>query len=187
MNTDQWLSDYFARYRQALFGTDVSAEIKAFRDLAEQAKANGAKIIFAGNGASAAIASHVSVDFTKQAGVRGLNFNEADLITCFSNDYGYEHWVEKAVEFYADPGDIVVLISSSGRSPNIVNAADAAKRMGLTLVTFSGFGADNSLRQRGDVNFWVDSRAYNVVECVHMIWITAVIDLIIGKAEYGVS
>lgn len=144
-------------------------------------------MFFAGNGASAAIASHAAVDFTKQAGVRASTFNEADLITCFANDYGYDRWMAKAVEFYAKPGDAIVLISCSGKSPSVVNAADAAKTMGHKVVTFTGFAADNPLKMRGDVNFWLDSRAYNIIECVHMIWITTVVDLIIGKAEYTVS
>ena len=72
---------------------------------------------------------HVSVDFTKVGGVRTINFNEADLITCFANDYGYENWVSKALEFYGDDGDLVILISSSGTSKNIVNAAKNAKEI----------------------------------------------------------
>ena len=77
-------------------------------------KKTGNKAIIAGNGGSAAMASHVAVDFTKQGGIRTINFNEADLITCFSNDYGYERWIEKAISFYADKDDVLILISSSG-------------------------------------------------------------------------
>jgi len=83
---------------------------------------------------------------TKAAGVRAINFNEADLLTCFANDFGYEFWVEKALAAYADSGDCLVLISSSGRSANIVNAGKAAQARGLRLVTLSGFDADNPLR-----------------------------------------
>ena len=64
-----------------------------------------------GNGGSAAIASHFSVDLTKTANIRSVNYNEADLITCFSNDYGYERWVEKAVDFYGDANDLIIVIS----------------------------------------------------------------------------
>ena len=70
----------------------------------------GGKLIIVGNGGSSAIASHASVDFTKAAGIRAVNFNESDLLTCFSNDYGYENWVKKALEFYVDKDDIVILI-----------------------------------------------------------------------------
>ena len=96
-----------------------------------------------GNGGSAAISSHVSVDLTKVVGVKAINFNEADLLTCLSNDYGYERWVEKALEFYSNKGDLVILISSSGSSKNIVLGAKKAKQLGLQLVTFTGFNFKN--------------------------------------------
>ena len=109
------------------------------KELLLELKNNGKKVIIAGNGGSAAMASHVAVDFTKQGGIRAINFNDADLITCFSNDYGYEHWVSKAIEFYGDEGDLAILISCSGNSENIVNAAKTAKSMGMTVITFTGF------------------------------------------------
>ena len=73
------------------------------------------KNIVVGNGGSASIASHVSVDFVKAAKIRSINFNEANFLTCFSNDYGYENWVEEALKTYADKDDLLILISSSGR------------------------------------------------------------------------
>ncbi len=149
------------------------------------AKQKGGKIIVVGNGASAAIASHVSVDLTKNARIRCINFNEADLITCFANDYGYEHWVEKAIEFYGDAGDVLIAISSSGQSENILNGCKAANKMGFsTVITLSGLSGDNPLRKMGDINLWVDSCAYNIIENLHQLWLLSIIDLIIGKAEY---
>ena len=97
------------------------------RDILVDAKKNSNKIMIFGNGGSAAIASHVSVDLTKNAKIRCVNYNEADLITCFSNDYGYERWVEKAIEYYADSNDVLILISSSGKSQNMINACKAAR------------------------------------------------------------
>ena len=82
----------------------------------KETKNKNKKVIIFGNGGSAAIASHVSVDLTKNAKIRSINFNEADLLTCFANDYGYEKVFAKSLEFYADTGDIVVIISSSGES-----------------------------------------------------------------------
>lgn len=187
MDEKEWLAEYFERYRQSLFGADVRSQLIELRNLIGVAQAGGKKVIIAGNGGSAAIASHCAVDFTKSAGIRCINFNEADLITCFANDYGYERWLEKALEFYGDRGDVVVLVSSSGKSPNIVNAAQYACAEGMTLVTFTGFSENNPLRKLGWLNFWVDSRAYNVIEMTHQIWLLAVCDLIIGKAEYPSS
>ncbi len=96
-------------------------------------------IILAGNGGSAAMASHVAVDLTKTAGIRAVNFNEADLLTCLANDFGYENWIARALDYYADPGDVVVLISSSGESTNILEGAKKARELGLTLLTFLFF------------------------------------------------
>lgn len=187
MDDQEWLAEYFERYRRTLLETDVREALIALRDVMVTARGKGSKVIIAGNGGSAAIASHAAVDLTKNAGIRCVNFNEADLITCLANDYGYPRWLEKALELYADDGDPVVLISSSGRSPNIIGAAQYARRRSLPLVTFSGFGVDNPLKALGDVNFWVDSRAYNVIEMTHQIWLLAVCDLIIGSAEYSAS
>ena len=161
--------------------------LKDATDTIKKVSLVGKKVILAGNGGSAAIASHVSVDFTKAAGIRAINFNEADLLTCFANDYGFDRVFEKAVEFYGDEGDLLILISSSGSSANVVNAARRAKELDIGVITFSGFKSDNLLRQLGDINFWVDSKAYNIVEMTHHIWLLAVLDYIIGHIEYPAS
>ena len=124
-----------------------------FIKLCKQIKKNKKKIVIVGNGGSAAIASHFSVDMTKVGGIRCINFNESDLLTCFSNDYGYENWVVNALKFYADRGDMVILISSSGKSKNIVNAAKYTKNNGLKLITFTGFSKNNSINKLGHINF----------------------------------
>jgi len=148
-------------------------------------KSKKEKNIFVGNGGSAAMASHCSVDLTKNAGIRDINFNEADLITCLANDLGYEDWMAKSVQFYGDENDFLVLISSSGNSMNLVNAAKKAKQLGIHILTFTGFEANNRLRQEGEINLWVDSKAHNIVEMTHHIWLLAIVDMIIGSAEYS--
>ena len=156
------------------------------KDLLINAKKNNAKVMLFGNGGSAAIASHVSVDLTKNANIRSVNFNEADLITCFSNDYGYERWIEKAISFYADSGDILILISSSGKSLNMIKACEAAKNKKISkIITFTGHDKDNPLSKLGDINFWINSKAYNFVENTHQVWLLTIVDLIIGKREYS--
>jgi D-sedoheptulose 7-phosphate isomerase len=173
---------FFSKYFDVIHQKSSSAPLELLENaahLAMDTHLRERKLIFVGNGGSAAMASHLCVDFTKAAGIRAVNFNEADLITCFANDYGYEHWVSKALEAYADPGDLAVLISSSGKSPNILNAAQTARQLKLTVITVSGFAADNPLCSLGDVNLWVDSTAYNVVEMTHHIWLLAIADYII--------
>jgi D-sedoheptulose 7-phosphate isomerase len=168
---------------EAINSVDNELLVKS-AEILKGVKNSGKKIIVVGNGGSAAMASHVAVDLTKAAGCRAITFNEADLLTCFANDYGYENWVERALNFYADKGDIVILISSSGTSKNIVNGANWAKENGLSVITLSGFSHENPLRKIGDINLWVDSKGYNIVEMAHHIWLVAIVDFIVGSIEY---
>ena len=178
MKATGYFSQYFETISQGLKSIDL-IQLEQAAAMVWAAHQSSKKVILVGNGGSAAMASHVAVDFTKASGIRAVNFNEADLITCFANDYGYEHWVEKALEAYADQGDLVILISSSGKSMNIVKGAEKAKSMGLNLVTFSGFLSDNPLLKLGDLNLWVNSSEYNIVEMTHHVWLVAIIDYLI--------
>lgn len=178
---------YYDEYFRLIFPENIESQFEKFKNIALDIKNNDGKLMFAGNGASASISEHGAVDFTKQGGVRAITFNEANLITCFSNDFGYDHWVSEAVKFYGKKDDVLVLISVSGESPSVINAAKVAKELEIPVITFSGRDSNNSLKSLGDLNFWVDSHAYNIVECIHMIWVTTVIDALIGKAVYEVS
>ena len=178
----KFFNDYFHNLDKKIRSID-SAELIKLSELIYKSHSIGGKIIVIGNGGSAAIASHASIDFTKAAKIRSINFNESSLITCLSNDYGYEHWAEKAIEFYADKNDLVILISSSGQSKNIINAALKTKGMNISLATLSGFSLDNELRTLGDINLWVDSSKYNIVETVHQTWVLSVIDHLIENEK----
>ena len=182
---NKYLEDFTALLKP---NTIIIDKIIKVKEILMECQKDKGKIIICGNGGSAAIASHVSVDLTKNARIRSVNFNEADLITCFSNDYGYEKWVEKAVDFYADKNDVLVLISSSGKSLNMINACKAAKNKKISkIITFTGHDQNNPLSKLGDINFWIDSKAYNFVENIHQIWLLTIVDLIIGKREYSAS
>ena len=143
---------------------------------------NNNKVIFFGNGGSAADSQHMAGEFVcrfmfDRKSLPGIALTtDSSVLTAISNDYGYENWVARALEFYADIGDLVILISSSGKSPNMVNGAHQAKKMGLTLITLTGFSSDNSLRKLGDLNLWVCSNKYNIVEMTHQVWLLAIID-----------
>ena len=179
---------FFRRYFEAIaehLGDVNFDELDSAANVLRQVQLSGNKVILVGNGGSAAMASHVAVDLTKSAGVRAINFNEPDLITCFANDFGYDDWLAKALQFYGDQGDSIILISSSGNSMNMVNAAKRARELGIIIVTFTGFKSSNKLKKEGYLNFWVDSKAYNIIEMTHHIWILAVVDSIIGSSEYS--
>ena len=104
---------------------------------------SGQKLMFIGNGASAAISSHMATDYWKNGGMRAVAFNDSSLLTCISNDYGYPYVFEKPIEMFADKGDILLAISSSGKSENIINGVKAARDKQCGVITFSGFEPDN--------------------------------------------
>ena len=148
-------------------------------------KKNKKKILIFGNGGSAAIASHFSIDLTKNAKIRCTNYNESDLITCFSNDYGYERWVEMAIRYYGNKGDVLIVISSSGKSKNIINGCIAAKKKKfLKIITLTGHSMNNPVKKLGDINLWINSKAYNYIENIHQFWLLSLVDLVIGKKNY---
>jgi len=186
MSDHQFIKNYLKDFIELLQpNDDRTEELVKVRNLLKQISSSNKKVLIFGNGGSAAIASHFSVDLTKNAKLRCVNFNEAGLITCFANDYGFEHWAEKAVDFYGDEGDMLIVISSSGQSQNMINAVQAARNGSFhSVVTLSGFLETNPLKELGDVNLWVNNKSYNFVENIHQIWLLAITDLVIGKREY---
>lgn len=141
---------------------------------------SGNKIMFIGNGGSAGIASHLAIDFSKNGGLRAMAFNDPSALTCLGNDLGYENVFAKQIELHGRAGDLLIAISSSGRSHNILNAVKAARVHECKIVTFSGFTADNDLRGLGDVNFFVQSKEYGFVEIAHLSLCHAILDIDMG-------
>jgi len=139
------------------------------------------KVMFIGNGGSAAIASHMAIDLWKNGGIKALAFNDSSLLTCISNDCGYEQVFEKPVEMFADEGDVLVAISSSGCSENILNAVKAAELKKCSVITMSGFGSDNPLRSMGNFNYYVSSQKYGPVEVAHQYICHFILDIIMGE------
>jgi D-sedoheptulose 7-phosphate isomerase len=181
------LKKYLTEYIHILDDDLILSKITFLTQQIADTRMKGGKLMLAGNGASASIASHLAADFSKQARIRAITFNEPNLITALSNDCGFENWIAKAIDMYADPADLLILISSSGTSANVVKAAQRAREKGIAVAALTGFAADNPLGKLADPHLWADSRAYNIVECTHMIWLTAACDLLIGKSEYAVK
>ena len=140
----------------------------------------GNKIMFVGNGGSAGIASHLAIDFSKNGGLRSLAFNDPAALTCLGNDLGYQNVFAKQLDFHARAGDLLVAISSSGQSPNILAAVAMARKRQADVITFSGFDERNDLRRAGDVNFYVRSSEYGFVEIAHLSLCHAILDLDTG-------
>ncbi|HAM59185.1 MAG TPA: phosphoheptose isomerase, partial [Candidatus Rokubacteria bacterium] len=127
-----------------------------------------------------AIASHQAVDYWKNGGMRAVAFNDPSLLTCVSNDFGYRHVFAKPIEMFADAGDALIAISSSGQSENILRGVEAARRARCRVITLSGFRPDNPLRRLGELNFWVPTDSYGHVEITHLAICHSVVDAIMA-------
>ena len=186
MDKQKYLEEYFSDLRIINnFDNEKIQNLIKVSEILKKTNKKGKKTLIFGNGGSAAIASHFSVDLTKNARVRCVNYNESDLLTCFSNDFGYEKWVEKCIEYYGDKEDVAIFISAGGNSQNMLNGANKAREMNFEkVIAFTGNEKDNKLNKLGDINFWIDSRAYNLIENAHQALLLSLVDLIIGKSEY---
>lgn len=149
--------------------------------MVKETHAAGGKLLFIGNGASAAISSHQAADFIRAASVPAFAFNDAPLITCLGNDLGYERVFDVPVGLVGKPGDLLIAISSSGASPNILRGADRGREVGCRLLTLSGFQSDNPLRAKGDLSFWVPTMSYGKVEVIHLAILHCICDCVAGR------
>lgn len=139
---------------------------------------------FAGNGASANMASHMAVDWTKNAGVRAFAYNDVAFLTAISNDIGYDQVFAGPMEWYARQGDLLATISSSGNSPNVLRAIETARRKGCRIVTLSGMQPENASRRLGDLNVYVPALTYGIVECTHQVLLHAWLDQFMNTREW---
>lgn len=168
---------YLRRLGELLLGTEVTNGTGAAVGLDEAGaravemilatKHAGKKIILIGNGGSDAVASHLQTDLANGVGVRALTVNDPGMLTALSNDQGYACVFQRPVQLWAERGDLLLAISSSGQSENILRAVNAARVCACRVITLSGFRNDNPLRRAGDLNFYVASDVYGFVEVAH--------------------
>jgi D-sedoheptulose 7-phosphate isomerase len=156
---------------------NFTEELIDIRKILLNIKKNKKKVMIFGNGGSASIANHFATDLTKFARIRSVVCNESNLITCLANDYGFENWIKKSIEFYGDKGDCLIIISSSGQSQNIINACIQAKKSKFnSIITLTGFKKNNPVKKLGKINLWINSKSYNYVENIHQILLLSVVD-----------
>ena len=170
---------YFAGFSRALELVEVTTHerqslsveegLRSVVDLIVALKCEGGKALLIGNGGSAAIVSHVHNDLCKAVGLRAIVFGDAPLLTALANDDGYQEVFNRPVGLWADRHDLLIAVSSSGESKNIVSAATFAREKGCHLVTFTGFKPNNRLRQLGDLNVYVPVSHYGYVEMAHSV------------------
>ncbi len=185
------IKDYHNKFFKLIDAIQVTDDAKKNMDfyqgvatvcslIKKQAKHSG-KVFFIGNGGSAAIANHMAVDLWKNAGIMAQSFSDSSLLTCISNDFGYEYVFSKPFEFFADKGDTLIAISSSGKSKNILKAVQTAKSKGISVITLSGFLPRNPLRRKGKCNFYAPSKEYGFVEVAHQYICHCIADMLMKK------
>jgi D-sedoheptulose 7-phosphate isomerase len=153
-------------------------------EISNQIRDAGRKKYLVGNGASAAFANHMALDWTKNGGVPTHSFSDSALLTALGNDLGYEEAFSAPLSWYAKSGDLLVTISSSGNSPNIIKTIEVARSKGMGVVTFSGLKPDNQSRQLGDVNLYIPAKTYGIVECAHQVLLHVWLDKFMGISEW---
>jgi len=146
---------------------DTETAVSDLVAMLTEMRSRGGRLYVVGNGGSAGVASHAVTDFLNVGKLKAATLHDPALLTCMSNDYGYEAALARILATLASPGDILIAISSSGQSANIRNAAAQIRRSRGKAITLSGFKRDNPLRSLGDVNFWLDSNDYGMVEIGH--------------------
>ena len=160
---------------------DYDTGIGALTEKFLEHKKKKTRVFFIGNGGSSAIASHMTADFMKNGGMNTYSLYDSAVMTCMGNDYGYEFVFSKPLGFLVKPGDLVVAISSSGNSPNIISGIETARQQGAVIITFTGFCPENKANQRGDMNVYVPCEKYGIVESIHNLILQQIVDEIMEK------
>lgn len=163
----------------------LDTAVKRIVDFVLLNRQGGMKVFCIGNGGSASIANHIATDFIKNAATAALSFSDSSLLTCISNDLGYERVFEEPLGALAKKGDALFSISSSGASKNILNATLRARKKGLFVVTLSGFHEGNPLRKLGEVNFYLPSYSYGYVEIIHLALCHCIVEEVMKKNKHG--
>lgn len=160
---------------------EYNVGIQLLVDTFTRHKEKRSQVFFIGNGGSSAIASHMTADFMKNGGMNTYSLYDNAVTTCMGNDYGYENIFSRPMGFLVKENDLVIAISSSGNSPNIINAIRMAKEKKAEVVTLTGFEPDNKAKQMGDINVYVPCSKYGIVESIHNLILQQIVDVIMER------
>ena len=179
MNKNKFLSDYIKEFCNGIsLAASQNKKILSICDILSKTKSKNSIHIF-GNGGSSSIASHFSMDLTNNSDLKCMSYNDSAIITCYANDFKFENWVSRTLEKYGNKKDILILISSSGKSKNMINAIKTAKKKKFDkIISFTGFSKENYMNKNSDINFWIDSNKYNIIENSHQFYLLMIVDLI---------
>ncbi|MCH9626118.1 MAG: Phosphoheptose isomerase [Chlamydiales bacterium] len=161
----------------------ASEALKMFHFLLEQVTQVEGIVYVIGNGGSAGIASHFCTDLLRTLQISAMTFSDSNILTCFANDFGYENVYKMPLMCNLRSRDLLVAISSSGSSQNIVEACQVARDKKAGLITLSGFEPDNALRGLGELNFWLESADYGLVETGHFFLLHTIVDTCKTKSK----
>lgn len=193
LKTQQFSIDYFQKLSNLCKDFLVSNRLNSPLSIAEgidnaanlvyDQSSRQRKVIFIGNGGSASVASHQAIDFWRNGKIKAIAFNDGALLTCVSNDFGYEQVFSKPIEMFAQPGDVLFAISSSGKSANILAGVHQALEMDCHVITLSAFKPNNPLRKLGNLNFYVPTMSYGFAEIMHLCICHCIIDALIKETQ----
>jgi len=187
-------SNYFNSINQGLISTNyyldsnnVEPELffKTISSILNNLRENRNRIYFFGNGASAAFANHMALDFSKNGNILSRALSDSSILTALANDFSYE---QAMVEFLkieeVSDSDLIITISSSGNSPNIVNVLNYCKSNNIKSLALSGLKNDNKSISIADYSIYVPMKTYGIVECIHQIFLHLILDQSMGILEW---
>jgi len=190
MNFDNFVDEYYKKFINSVENFDktmLPAVLGVFTQVAEA----GGTIWVAGNGGSAAISDHAICDTTKLSYVEGKPpvrsislASNGPMLTALANDFSYEEVFSKQLEYYLDPEDAVLLVSSSGNSPNVVKACEYANSKNVPTIAFTGFSG-GKLKQLARYSIWVPVDNYGIAEDIHQSLMHVITQYISLKAHEG--
>ena len=189
--TKDYFSDVFEGLNAAQFsnikGKELDFEIGMNNWINETQKRKSQKGIFffCGNGASATMAEHLSHDCFQNGDMLTETVSETSHLTAIANDISYDEVFAYRISKMMEEKDMLITISSSGNSPNVIRAIEEARKKGAFIVTLSGKGEDNKSRKLGDLNFWVPLGTYGMVESAHAVLLHTWLDMFMDKYMSG--
>ena len=163
---------------------EQSTWLEELEQITSDVKGATGRFFFIGNGASAAFASHMSLDWSKNGGVPCVPLFDLSHLTALGNDLGYDEIFAEPLKWHGTVSDVLITISSSGNSPNILRAIEVAREKGMKVITLSGLKPDNKSRKLGDLNLYIPAKTYGIVECLHQVLLHAWLDHSMGVEEW---
>ena len=171
-------NNYLNHYSKDLIQLYKNIDLTHFEKLYSNIKSlkSDSKILIFGNGAGASISSHFANDISNSTNIKALSFDNSAHLTCFANDYGFENWIKKTIEIFAEKKDLIILISASGESANMVKAAKFCKVKKIKFFSLTGFKKNNKLNRNSKNHLWVNSMSYNKVELTQLLILLSIVD-----------